>query len=264
MAPPVCLARAQFEHLAEQHQHGDDRGGFEVDRDDAAVCRKLCRKQPRRERRDEAVEVGGADAERDQGEHVEPAVANGRPAAHEERPAGPQHHRRGEHELKPHRRSAAGCSDAGSGPGRCAPIARTTERDRERRADPEAPGHVDELGVRPGLVGRDASGSSAMPQIGQEPGPSCADLRDASGRCRSTPGRSLAPTSGCRAVRQILFRIGGELARGIRPSRRNRRDHGGCGGARSVRIDLHAADRVAVRSFGTARVRSVVPFSASA
>ena len=28
-------ARAQFQHLAEQHQHGDDGGGFEIERDAA-------------------------------------------------------------------------------------------------------------------------------------------------------------------------------------------------------------------------------------
>ena len=40
------LARAQFEHLPEQHQHRDDRGGFEIDRDDAARCRKLSGNSP--------------------------------------------------------------------------------------------------------------------------------------------------------------------------------------------------------------------------
>ena len=43
-------------------------------------------------------------------------------------------------------------------------------RERQHRADPEAPGHVGEIGVRPGSAVR-SSGSSAMPQIGQLPGP---------------------------------------------------------------------------------------------
>ena len=35
MAPPVALARAQFQHLTEQHEHGDDGGGLEIKRDAA-------------------------------------------------------------------------------------------------------------------------------------------------------------------------------------------------------------------------------------
>ena len=97
------LARAQLQHLPEQHQHGDHGGGLEVDRRPRRPCRRARRKQAGRERRDEAVEIGGADAERDQAEHVEDAVDDRRPAAHEERPARPQHDRRREHELNPDR-----------------------------------------------------------------------------------------------------------------------------------------------------------------
>ena len=32
-----ALTGAEFEHLAQQHQHGDDRGGLEVERGFAAV-----------------------------------------------------------------------------------------------------------------------------------------------------------------------------------------------------------------------------------
>ena len=32
------FARAQFQHLAEQDQHGDDGGRFEIDRDRAAMA----------------------------------------------------------------------------------------------------------------------------------------------------------------------------------------------------------------------------------
>ena len=35
IAPPVLLAGAQFQHLAEQHQHRDDGGRFVIDRDHA-------------------------------------------------------------------------------------------------------------------------------------------------------------------------------------------------------------------------------------
>ena len=98
------LARAQFQHLAEQHQHGDDGGGLEIDRDRAVVAAERRRKHVRRERRDHAVDVGDAGAHRDQREHVEIARDQRLPAAHEERPARPQHDRRGERELNPVRR----------------------------------------------------------------------------------------------------------------------------------------------------------------
>ena len=73
------LARAQLQHLAEQHQHGDDRGGLEIDRDRAVVTAEGRREQAGRERRDDAVEPGDAGAHRDQREHVE--VARDAPTA---------------------------------------------------------------------------------------------------------------------------------------------------------------------------------------
>ena len=51
-------------------------------------------------------------------------------------------------------------------------MARTSSGTRQRSADPEAPGHVDQLGVRPVLGVGTPIGSSAMPQIGQLPGAS--------------------------------------------------------------------------------------------
>src|SRR3546814_20554607 len=61
------------------------------------------RKDARHDRRDEAVEEGRADADRDQREHVEVARADRGPAALEERPPGPEHDRRGQRELHPGR-----------------------------------------------------------------------------------------------------------------------------------------------------------------
>ena len=94
------LARAQLEHLAEQHQHGDDGGGLEIDRD-RAVLAKRRRENAGRQRGDHAVGVGDAGAHRDQREHVEIARDQRLRAAHEERPARPQHDRRREAELDP-------------------------------------------------------------------------------------------------------------------------------------------------------------------
>ena len=49
-----AAARAQLQHLPEQHEHDDDRGRLEIDRD-LAVDAKRGRKQPRRDRREHAV-----------------------------------------------------------------------------------------------------------------------------------------------------------------------------------------------------------------
>ena len=68
------LARAQLQHLAEQHQHGDDGGRLEIDRDRAVRAAEGRREQAGRERRDDAVEPGHAGAHGDQGEHVEVAA----------------------------------------------------------------------------------------------------------------------------------------------------------------------------------------------
>ena len=251
------LARPQFENLPEQHQHGDDRGGFVVDRDDAALL-QACRKQPRREGRGEAVEIGGADAERDQAEHVERAVANRRPAAHEKRPAGPQHHRGGEHELKPHRdlrrdvvvqvearEMRSHFQDDRRG-------ARARRRSRNAGSCRGARGSA--RFPRPGR-----RGSSAMPQIGQEPGPTCANL----GMHRAgvdDAGRSLGSDAGL-PRRQIFFRIGGELA----PASARAEEIGATAVAVAVRglvrIDLHAADRVGGPQLRHSARAQRVPFS---
>ena len=95
------LAGPELEHLAEQHQRDDDRRRLEIGGDQPVRVLHGCREQPRRERRDQAVEIGRAGAERDQREHVQPARAQRGKAAHEERPAAPQHRGRGEGELQP-------------------------------------------------------------------------------------------------------------------------------------------------------------------
>jgi hypothetical protein len=125
------LARAQLEHLAEQHQRDDHRRRLEVDADrpvrrrgtapgksPGPPCRdRRCRRRRRRRRAD-------------QREHVEAAVDDRLPAAHEERPAAPQHHRRGERELDP---AASEQPATRSGRMRWPPIATDHERHGERR-----------------------------------------------------------------------------------------------------------------------------------
>jgi hypothetical protein len=56
------LAGAQLQDLAEQHQHGDDRGRLEIDGDRAVMHAEGRREDPRRDGRDHAVEPGDAGA----------------------------------------------------------------------------------------------------------------------------------------------------------------------------------------------------------
>ena len=60
------FARAQFEHLAEEHENGDHRRRLEIDRDRAVRSAEGRREQARRDRRDHAVGPGDARAHGDQ------------------------------------------------------------------------------------------------------------------------------------------------------------------------------------------------------
>ena len=99
----------------------------------------------------------------------EVAVDDRRPAADEERPATPEHHRRREHEQDPIQPAVR--------QQRLQRLARKEFRDHERehrrgdsRRPPEPTRHVIEFGI--GLFKRDGPGSSAMPQMGHAPGTS--------------------------------------------------------------------------------------------
>ena len=63
--------RPQLQHLAEQDENRDDRGGFEIDRNRTFLPAQDRREQSGRSRPDDAVDPGHAGAERDQREHVE-------------------------------------------------------------------------------------------------------------------------------------------------------------------------------------------------
>ncbi len=187
-------ARAQFEHLADQHQHGDHRGGFEINRRRAAVAAEGGREYAGREGGGEAVDVGDAGAHGDQREHVEIARDQRLRAAHEKRPARPQHHRRGEGELDV-------IGDGGRDPMRAEMAAHLDDhhRQREREANPEAPRHVGELGIGAGVgCGHFRFERHAADRAGA--GAGLADLRDASGRCRSR----LRPRAWVRAASNIF------------------------------------------------------------
>ncbi len=140
-----AAAGFQLQHLPEQHQGGDHRGRLEVHGDLAMGVAERRREDPGQHRRHHAVGVGDAHAEPDEREHVEAAVHQRAPEAHEEGRAAPQHHRGGEHQLGP-----------AHDPRRAQPLEGQThvlahgdddQRHGERRAHPEAARHVDELGV---------------------------------------------------------------------------------------------------------------------
>jgi hypothetical protein len=67
------LPGAKLEHLAEQHERHDDGGCLVVDRYQAMSVPHGFGEQARRYGGDQAVEEGRSRAERDQGEHIEPA-----------------------------------------------------------------------------------------------------------------------------------------------------------------------------------------------
>ena len=136
------LPGAQFQHLAKQHQHGDDGCGFEVDRDRAIGCAEGRREDLRKQGRDDAVDPGDASAHGDQREHVEIAGLQRLPAAHEERPSRPQHHGRGERELEPVRELLAKQHVKA---GQMAAHFERKDGNGERQPDPEPPRHVDQF-----------------------------------------------------------------------------------------------------------------------
>jgi hypothetical protein len=197
-------ARAQLQHLAEQHQHGDDRGRFEIGRNRARVPPKRAGENAGRERCDDAVEVRDAGAHRDQGEHVEIARGDRLPAAHEERPSRPQHHRRGECELDPVR--PALIDEAVAAHDVRAHLERE-DRKRQDQSDPEAPAHVGEFGVGSGLGARDLGFERhAADRAGA--GAGLADF----GVHRTGVDRALRHRiGGTRVLAEIFRRIGGEL-----------------------------------------------------
>ena len=158
-------ARLQFQDLAKQRQRDDYRGRLEIHAD-AAVLPEGVREQTGRHGRDDAVNECGADAGADQRPHVGAAVGDRLRPAHEERPARPQHHRRGDHQLEPGPRSRAAAALA-----RCPNIASASTASDSGRVHQKRRRKSVSSGFSPssrlGIIG-----SSAMPQIGQLPGAS--------------------------------------------------------------------------------------------
>ena len=138
--------RTELEHLAEQHERGDDRRRLEVHGDAAVVRVHRGREGARCEHRDDAVEERRTGPQRDQREHVQAAMNDGCPATLEERPPAPEHDGCGENELRPRQH---GRRDRG-----LQWLARDHVRhrngedgDREHGAHHEPSPHIDELRV---------------------------------------------------------------------------------------------------------------------
>jgi len=195
--------------------------------------------------REDAVPERGPRAEGDQREHVQAAHHHRLPAADEEGPAAPEHHRRREDELDPQARRHAQPPDQLRH--RHAAHLEAQERHRERHADPEAPGHVGQLGVRLFLRDR-LERLQRHAALGTAPGPDPADL----GMHRAgidTPvdsrrlRRLLAGRRGHR--RDVLRGVGHELvpARGAAEPVRRLRVLGAAATGLAGR-HVHAADRV--------------------
>ena len=146
------LARAKLKHLAEQHEHGNDGRRLEIDRNRAAMAAEGGREDSWRDRADDAVGIGHAGAHRDQREHVEIARDERLRATHEERPAGPQHHGRGEHELDPIRQ---GRIDPAMAADQMPAHLQNDRRQGKHEPDPEAARHIGEFRIRRCIEARD-------------------------------------------------------------------------------------------------------------
>ena len=143
--------RAKLQHLAQDDQGHDDRGGLEVEGRSAVDAERLG-EQVREQQRGRACKPCRAGAGRHQGEHVELAGDQRRPAAGEERRSAPQHHRGGERRLdpsEPHRPEPAPRVERGDH------LAHGDREDRQGQGagDHEPAAHVRELRA-PRIVGR--------------------------------------------------------------------------------------------------------------
>ncbi len=155
-----AAARAQLEHLPEEHENGDGRRCFEVHLGHAVRAAQTCGKHLWRDGSHRAVQVRNAHAHADQREHVGAAEFQRGGEALEERPAAPQHNGSCEDKLNPGNDTRA--------PGVGERSEHVAHRQRQQwhakgYAPPEASRHLDKLrigllrsGHRPWLEGHTA------------------------------------------------------------------------------------------------------------
>ena len=139
------FAGAQFQNLADEDQHGDDRRRLEIDRRASVGLEEGGRKQGWRDDGHDAVEPRHADPHGDQGEHIQPAGAQRCPAALEEGPAAPENDGGRQRELDPVRHLAR---DEHVKIGQVPAHLQGENRQGQDQADPEAAGEVDQFVVR--------------------------------------------------------------------------------------------------------------------
>ncbi len=125
---------------------------------------------------------------------------------------------------------------------RCPPMSSATSRHGERAADPQAARHVDQFLVGP-VVEQISAGSSAMPQIGQLPGPTWR-ISGCIGQVIDGARRDRRRGALRRLRLQVARRLGGELRRqlGIAEIVGVPLVHGGV--LRALDLHLHAADGI--------------------
>ncbi len=162
------LAGPELQDLPQQDERGDDGGRLEVHLDGPVLAERLGEDRGCHSR-DDGEQPGDAGAHRDQREHVQVTGPHGRRPADAEGPAGPEHDRRGQGELRP-RGGRRG--DLVVQP-RDEVTAHPEDHDRDGQghADPEATGHVAELCRGSGVRGDD-DGLQRHPADGTGPGPS--------------------------------------------------------------------------------------------
>ena len=131
-----ALARAQLEHLAEQHQRGNYRRGLEINGHPSVHVTEGRRKNLREDGCDYAVEICGASPQADQREHVGRAIHKRGPKSLKERPAAPEHNRSRKSELDP----VKGCGHKVQAE-RLAEHPQNEQRHGKHGADPEAQTH---------------------------------------------------------------------------------------------------------------------------
>ena len=148
-----ALARAKLHHLAKQDQYNNHRARLEIDPDMTFRISESVRENLRHKHGNHAEQIRRADAHGDEGEHVQAAVDHRLDAAHEERPAGPQDDRRAEDEFHPKRHPLAQDVTDESEPHKGA-HGQHQKRNRQHGADPKAALEIDQLRVRPFVVGR--------------------------------------------------------------------------------------------------------------
>ena len=145
--------RAQLQHLAQKHEHSDHRGRLEIQRHHAGMMPKCLRKDSRREKGNDAVAEGHTNTEHHQRVHIEVARSERLPPAHKKGQRRPRHHRDGQDKLRP----AGECRTdklVDMQPRNVLGHCEDKNRQSQHQTNPEAPRHVDQLWIGPGLGAR--------------------------------------------------------------------------------------------------------------